>query len=142
MSVDTNEYSGNKNLEIISENYRFNDWMYEQVYKGLRDTNGDILEVGSGLGTFSEKIIQNKSSGSKIVLTDISDIYLLGLKQKYSSNNNVSVRRLDLNNREDYQNIGYEQFDFIISLNVLEHIKDDQFALRELYRMLKKMVCW
>ena len=139
MSVDnSNEYSGNTNLEIISENYRFNDWMFEQVYKGLRHANGNILEVGSGLGTFSEKIIQNRSPGSKIVLTDISEIYLRGLKQKYSSYKNVSVCRLDLNNREEYQNIGYEQFDFIISLNVLEHIKDDQFALRELYRMLKK----
>ena len=29
-------------------------------------------------------------------------------------------------------------FNFIIALNVLEHIKDNQFALQELYRMLKK----
>ena len=29
-------------------------------------------------------------------------------------------------------------FSFIIALNVLEHIKDDHFALQELYRMLQK----
>jgi SAM-dependent methyltransferase len=139
MSVDnTNEYSGNINLEIISENYQFNEWMYEQVNRGLRDMNENILEVGSGLGTFSEKIIHNRLPGSKIVLTDISDKYLLGLKEKYSSYKNVSVHRLDLDNGDDYRNIGYELFDFIIALNVLEHIKDDQFALRELYKMLRK----
>jgi SAM-dependent methyltransferase len=132
------DYSGNTNLEIISENYRFNDWMFRQVNKGLTKTNGNVLEVGSGLGTFSEKIIHNRSPGSKIVLTDISDKYLLGLKEKYSSYKNVTVRKLDLDNGEDYRNIGYELFDFIIALNVLEHIKDDQFALRELHKMLRK----
>jgi ubiquinone/menaquinone biosynthesis C-methylase UbiE len=132
------DYSGNTNLEIISENYRFNDWMFRKVSKGLRETNGNVLEVGSGLGTFSEKIIQYKSLESKIILTDISDKYLRGLKEKYSSHKNVTVRRLDLDSGEDYRKIGYEMFNFIIALNVLEHIKDDQFALQELYRMLKK----
>jgi SAM-dependent methyltransferase len=132
------DYSGNTNLEIISENYRFNDWMFRQISKGLRETNGNILEVGSGLGTFSDKIIQCKSLESKIILTDISDKYLRGLKEKYSSHKNVTVRRLDLDSGQDYRKIGYEMFDFIIALNVLEHIKDDRFALQELYRMLKK----
>ena len=139
MSIENgHDYSGNTNLEIISENYRFNDWMFRQISKGLRETNGNVLEVGSGLGTFSDKIIQCKSLGSKIILTDISDKYLLGLKEKYSSHKNVIVRRLDLDSGEDYRKIGYEMFNFIIALNVLEHIKDDQFALQELYRMLKK----
>lgn len=139
MSIDnSNDYAGHINLEIFSENYRFNDWMFRQVNKGLRDKNGSILEVGSGLGTFSEKIVQDMSPNSKIMLTDISDSYLLRLNEKYSSHKNVSVNRLDLNNIDDYRNIGYEQFDSIIALNVLEHIKDDLFALQELYKMLKK----
>jgi ubiquinone/menaquinone biosynthesis C-methylase UbiE len=132
------DYSGNTNLEIISENYRFNDWMFRQVNKGLRETNGNVLEVGSGLGTFSDKIIQCKSPESKIILTDISDKYLQRLRQKYSSHKNVTVYKLDLDDGEDYSKIGYGMFSFIIALNVLEHLKDDHFALRELYRMLQK----
>jgi ubiquinone/menaquinone biosynthesis C-methylase UbiE len=132
------DYSGNTNLEIISENYRFNDWMFRQINKGLRETNGNVLEVGSGLGTFSDKIIQCKSPESKIILTDISDKYLRRLRQKYSSHKNVTVCRLDLDRGEDYGKIGYGMFSFIIALNVLEHIKDDQFALQELYGMLQK----
>lgn len=139
MSFDNgHDYSGNTNLEIISENNRFNEWMFRQINKGLRETNGNVLEVGSGLGTFSEKIIQCKSPESNIILTDISDKYLRRLKEKYSSHKNVTVRRLDLDCGEDYRKIGYEMFNFIIALNVLEHIKDDQRALQELYRMLKK----
>jgi predicted SAM-dependent methyltransferase len=45
---------------------------------------------------------------------------------------------LDLDRGEDYGKIGYGMFSFIIALNVLEHIKDDQFALQELHRMLQK----
>ena len=82
-------------MEIISENYRFNDWMFRQIRKEKRN-NGNVLEVGSGLGTFSDKIIQCKSLESKIILTDISDKYLRRLKEKYSSHKNVAVRRLDL----------------------------------------------
>jgi ubiquinone/menaquinone biosynthesis C-methylase UbiE len=132
------DYSGNTNLEIFSENHRFNDWMFRQINIGLRETNGNVLEVGSGLGTFSDKIIQCKSPASKIILTDISDKYLLDLRQKYSSYKNVTVCKLDLDNGEDYSKIGYGMFSFIIALNVLEHIKDDHFALQELYRMLQK----
>jgi ubiquinone/menaquinone biosynthesis C-methylase UbiE len=112
--------------------------MFRQINKGLRETTGNVLEVGSGLGTFSDKIIQYKSPETKIILTDISDKYLLRLRQKYSSHKNVTVCKLDLDRSEDYGKVGYGMFSFIIALNVLEHIKDDQFALQELYRMLQK----
>ena len=90
------------------------------------------------MGTFSDKIIQCKSPDSKIILTDISDRYLRRLREKYSSNKNVTVCRLDLDSGEDYGKIGYGMFGFIIALNVLEHIKDDQFALQELYKSVAK----
>ena len=90
------------------------------------------------MGTISDRIIQYNSPESKLILTDIPDKYLRRLKDKYSSRENVSVCRLDLENGEDYRKIGYELFNFIMALNVLEHIKDDKFALQELYRMLKK----
>ena len=50
----------------------------------------------------------------------------------------MTVCRLNLDRGEDYGKIGYGMFSFIIALNVLEHIKDDRFALQELYRMLQK----
>ena len=47
------------------------------------------------------------------------------------------MSRLDLNRIDDYEKIGYEKFDSILSLNVLEHVENDVFALQQLYRMLK-----
>jgi 2-polyprenyl-3-methyl-5-hydroxy-6-metoxy-1,4-benzoquinol methylase len=89
------------------------------------------------LGTFSEKIFRDMRSSSHLMLTDISTRYVQSLKRRYSSFQNVSVDRMDLNSREEYSKIGYGKYDSIIALNVLEHVRDDLLALQELYKMLK-----
>ena len=137
MSANNDDYTGHANLEIISASSRFNEWMYKRIKTGLREKMGNILEVGSGLGTISEKLIRDMGPSSHITLTDISVRYVQLLSIKYSSFKNVSVSRMDLNSGEDYSKIGYEKYDSIIALNVLEHVRDDQLALREIYKMLK-----
>lgn len=106
--------------------------MYEEIFHYL---HGDILEVGSGLGIFSEKII-NDFPQSSIHLTEISQTYISNLKKKFS-NKNVTVSKLDLNSSEDYTKIGYGKFDSIFALNVFEHVERDEFALKQMYDMLK-----
>lgn len=127
------EYKGHKNLEIASEARNFNHWMYGEIYHSLK---GSILEIGSGLGTFSEKIISDFPN-SFVTLTDISPTYLNMLREKFHQKN-VSINKLDLNLREDYEKNGYEKFDSIVALNVLEHVENDEFALEQLYKMLRK----
>jgi SAM-dependent methyltransferase len=146
--MSSDDYSGHSNLEITSQNRRFNNWLYKKISPGLKKV-GNILEIGSGLGTYSEMIIQDMSSNSSsspsssscssshITITDISPTYLEKLKKSFSSSRNVSVSRLDLNCRADYDKIGYEKFDSIVALNVLEHVEKDEFALQQLYKMLK-----
>jgi SAM-dependent methyltransferase len=131
-------YSGHENLEIVSQNSRFNNWIYKEILPGLK---GDILEVGSGIGTFSQKILRDVQH-SHITLTDISLPYIKKLEERFSKSNsnnanNISTYKLDLNCKADYEEIGYEKFDSIIAINVLEHVEDDIFALQELYKMLK-----
>jgi SAM-dependent methyltransferase len=138
MSVNNDDSVGHTNLEIFLESYRFNDWMYRQVKIGLKESIGNILEVGSGLGRISEKIVQDMPPTSHITLTDVSDRYIQTLRNRFLSWKNVSVVKLDLTNKEDYSKIGYEKYDSILALNVLEHVKDDEFALHELYKLLKK----
>lgn len=131
--IDLSEYSGHRNLEVASEGHNFNNWIYEQIFPALQ---GSILEVGSGIGTFSEKIIKNFPN-SKITLTDISTFYVEKLHKKFHGEN-VSIFKLDLNQKEDYEKIGYEKFDSIVAINVLEHVENDIIALQQLYKMLKK----
>ena len=137
-------YSGHENLEIDVCRTHFNNWIYKEIFPGLK---GDILEVGSGIGTFSQKIIRDVQH-SHITLTDISLPYVKKLEERFSksndgnnnninNNNSISICKLDLNCKADYEKIGYEKFDSIIAINVLEHVEDDIFALQQLYKMLK-----
>jgi SAM-dependent methyltransferase len=131
------DYSGHENLEIVLQSLRFNEWMYEQIFPGLK---GDILEVGSGIGTFSEKIIRDLPN-SNITLTDVSLKYVKDLRRKFCdtlNNNRISSYKLDLNCKEDYGKIGYNKFNSIMAINVLEHVENDEFALQQLYEMLKR----
>jgi 2-polyprenyl-3-methyl-5-hydroxy-6-metoxy-1,4-benzoquinol methylase len=138
---ETGYYSGHENLEIVSQNNPFNNWMYDEILPGLK---GDILEVGSGIGTFSEKIIRDFPL-SHITLTDISLAYVKRLEKRFSKSNNnnddddnnISICKLDLNCKEDYDKIGYERFDSIIAINVLEHVENDIYALQQLHKLLK-----
>jgi SAM-dependent methyltransferase len=128
------DYVGHENLELISRSHRFIEWMYGEIKPVL---HGDVLEVGSGIGTFSEKIIRDLPS-SNVTLTDASLTYVRALEERFSNDNNIFSYKLDLNCKRDYERIGYEKFDSILAINVLEHIKNDEFALEELYKMLKR----
>jgi len=117
----------------MAQSHNFNNWMYEEIFPVL---HGDILEIGSGLGTFSEKIIKDFPNSS-ITLSEISTNYLEMLKKKFQSQK-ISIFKLELNSKTDYDKIGYEKYDSIFALNVLEHVKNDEFALEQLYKMLKR----
>lgn len=122
---------GDKNLRLVKKQNNFCDWMYSEIKPYLR---GDILEIGSGLGTYSEKITKD-SKNYKIFLSDINDDYLKKLK-KIFQNQRINCIKLNLEKREDFLKIE-QKFDSIIALNVLEHIKDDVGVLNYLYDLLR-----
>ena len=105
--------------------------MFDEVSPALK---GNILEVGSGLGTFSEHIIERFQEYS-ITLSDVSPIYVKKLEERFGSNR-VDVYKLDLNNSEDFRKISHKKFDSIIAVNVLEHIENDKLALQQLHNLL------
>ncbi|PIR92774.1 hypothetical protein COT99_04385 [Candidatus Falkowbacteria bacterium CG10_big_fil_rev_8_21_14_0_10_43_10] len=122
-----------KNLEIAGQFNNFNEWLYSKIKPYLA---GDILETGSGLGIFSQRITSD-FSGSNIYLSDINKEYLACLRQNFGSNNNVKIIKLDLNNLADFAALGKCKFNGIICLNVLEHVPDDMLALSELKKLLQ-----
>ncbi len=125
-----------QNLEIVADNEKFNDWMYSEIKPFIK---GDILEVGSGLGTFSRRIIQDfLDKAEKIMLSDIDPRYLKNLESTFQ-NQKVKVRKIDLAKAEDFTQLieTGQKFETIICLNVLEHVKDDVLALDNLHKVLR-----
>lgn len=128
----TAEYSheGDKNLEIIDKAHRFTSWLYEQIKPHLK---GDILEIGSGRGTYSQKIVADFPH-SNIMLSDLDEAYATLLKKQFPADH-VASFKLDLLEKDDFASI--PAVDSAFALNVLEHVSDDVLALNHIYNHLK-----
>ncbi|MCK5333846.1 MAG: class I SAM-dependent methyltransferase [Candidatus Aenigmarchaeota archaeon] len=135
VDIMTDIYSrdGNQNLKTIENADKFTDWMYSEVKPYLCK---NILEVGSGIGTYSEKLARDFKD-SKITVSDIDTKYVNNLKTRFRNNKNISCIKLNLENRSDFKNIKHK-VDSAIALNVIEHIEDDVGALNKMYALLEK----
>lgn len=117
-----------KNLEIVAQNERFNEWMFNEIKPFVK---GDVLEVGSGIGTISKRLVRDFDN---VCLTDISDEYISNLKKFRKA----KVTKLNLEKLSDFKKFKEESFDSIVCLNVLEHVKDDLFSVKQMKKLLKK----
>ena len=107
---------------------RYNDWIFKKIqpFIGKR-----ILEVGSGIGNFSEKLVDFSEFA---VLTDCEKKYLSVLEERFKNNRRVKIFNFDLNSSKPQ--IEVLDIDTVICLNVLEHVKDEGNALEQFRRIL------
>ena len=130
-----NALYGTETLEVISEAVRFNRWMYQTIRPHCK---GNVLEAGSGIGNISCFFLED---GSTITLTDFDTEYLPRLQQRFGSYPNLKgVYRIDLEDKDmEVKHAALlSSFDTVFALNVLEHVKDHEQALRNMYKLLKK----
>jgi len=123
---------GMETLKAISEANKFNEWMYQRI---APDCSGKILEIGSGIGNISEFFIKDKA---EIYLSDLRDNYLSFLERNYT-NKAAGILKMDIVDEdfdELYKNV-LGTFDTVFALNVVEHIKDDELALKNITKLLK-----
>src|SRR4051812_5138725 len=97
---NTYSESGNTILERIEKATHFTDWVYDQIKPHLR---GTILEIGSGSGTYSKKILKDFPENT-IVLSDIDERYTQSLKKELANNHrDVAIYTLDLEKESDFK---------------------------------------
>jgi SAM-dependent methyltransferase len=97
----------------------------------------DILEVGAGHGTFTDLLARRQA---RVVATDLSERCVGVLRERFSAATNVEILQGEtgLGTRSG-------PFDTAILINVLEHIEDDDLALRQLWDSLQpggRLVLW
>jgi SAM-dependent methyltransferase len=114
--------AGEKTLRRVSHLTRYNDWLWEQVapFTGRR-----ALEVGAGIGTMTRYLLGREM----VVATDVSPIYMERLKAAFEGHPNVVVRPLDAA-APPPEELQAFHLDTILCLNVLEHIEEDEAALK------------
>lgn len=123
------DISSLKTLESMSQAVWYNRWTIKKFEKYLK---GDILEIGCGIGNFTKDL---KKYG-KVWAIDIQGSYIKELKEK-GEGEGVGVGDIE-KGKYFFKDM---KFDCIVCINVLEHIKDDQKALENIFKLLKKDGC-
>lgn len=125
---------GIETLSVLAHADKLNAWFYDTIKPFC---SGKILEIGSGTGNISHFFIHNKND---ISLSDLRVNYLDSLTERFPDFNKSNFHQLDLVD-PDFDIIHkdkFNSFDTIFALNVVEHILDDQQAIKNCYKLLKK----
>ena len=124
-----NEQYGHRILHQLSHAHRFNRWMAETIKPWVGES---VLEIGAGMGTMTQRMLPRQ----RYVSSDIDPLHLHYLRNLYSDNRRVEVAEVDVEKAEHFEP-HRGQFDTVVCLNVLEHVKEDVAAMRNILSALK-----
>lgn len=115
-------------LENLGESHKFNKWMVSHFKDELK---GNVLwEIGAGTGNISEFFTDYK----KLYLTEFEEKFLNRLKKKFNTPH-ITTEHADLTTL-DLDKYKKRNIDNIICINVLEHIKNDALALKNIAHVM------
>lgn len=107
-------------LESIEYLDNYNEYVFRNIYKNFG--NSPQLDFGCGFGTFIKYV--DRVYAVKVSGYEVNDLAIKTLK-----NRNIKlITNIDSKDSE---------FETIVSMNVLEHIKDDQLIIKQFYKLLK-----
>jgi SAM-dependent methyltransferase len=113
-------------LQTMAKASRFNDAVLEKVRPFL---GKDILEVGTGIGNFTEKL----AARAKVTGVEIVPEFVAEAKRRFPS---LEIERADMGaGIPDF--LRGRSFDTIVCMNVLEHIEDDRRTLADFFKLLR-----
>lgn len=121
------EYGSNI-LGELQQARRFNKWMGDTLRPYLGDR---VLEIGAGIGNLTAQFIPR----DVYVASDINPHYLDYMRSYAIGKPYLRALKVDATRPEDFEALA-GQFDTALMINVLEHVPDEQIALRNLYSAL------
>jgi len=125
---------GETTLEVIAKADKFNRWMYQTIKPYCK---GKVLEIGSGIGNISTFFMEDQF---EIMLTDIRKGYCEKLTSTFEQNPCfLGTEVMDLTDLEFDEKFKSHlgQYDTVFALNVVEHIFDDELALKNCKKLLR-----
>ncbi len=115
-------------LETLSAADRFNDEVWNRVEPFI---GTDILEVGMGIGIFTEKLLVR----GKVFGVDIVPEFVEEARRRLGARPGLESLVADMGAVLP-DSLRGRGFDTIVCMNVLEHIEDDRGTLKRLLSML------
>lgn len=124
MATYTTEIASDK---IVSDN-PIHQRLLKAYYAAMPYVEGNLLEVGCGEGRGVELL--SPLSTKYVALDKITDV----IRRLSESYKNVTFKQAVV---PPFKGIDDNSFDVVVSFQVIEHIEDDEFFLREIHRVLK-----
>ena len=109
----------------------FNRWMFSRFEPYIGDR---VLEAGCGIGNFTEQLLDRE----RLVCVDIDQFYVEVIARRFGHLENVRTDAFDLSDQATLRGLSEERIDTIISVNVLEHVEDDEAVLAGFNDVLEK----
>lgn len=117
---------GFQTLKFFAQLYNYNRWLFDIFSPYLQ---GEILEIGCGIGTLTKFILKKR----KVSCIDLVPEYVEIVKKR------LGLEKVVVGDITDLNTFWHgELYDTIVCLNVLEHIVEDELALKNMYSILKK----
>lgn len=129
--IYTNFHQNTKSQNKI---VNLNNFTYKLILNTLEKyikSNENILDIGCGAGTLA---LYCASKGSNVLGIDISP---KAIKEAQQSAKNMSMNNLKFEVRKFPEEYPNKKFDMIICTEVIEHLEDDERALKIIYKLLK-----
>lgn len=117
--------TGEETLESMGQAIWYNNWTMKKIVPYLKS---DVLEVGCGIGNFTRTL----TDYGRVWAIDIKESYISQLKKSAGSKMNVGLGDIE----KGKYFFDKRKFNSIVCLNVLEHIDNDNQALKNLYQLL------
>lgn len=120
------DIAGKNTLEAMARAKWYNKWLFSLMEEHL---GGEILEVGAGIGNFTSLLAKK----GNVTVIDIRKDYVRNLKNDFGSHVLAGLGDVE----KDRYFFGVRKFDTVVCLNVLEHIKDEYKAMKNMFNLLK-----
>lgn len=122
------KYQGISTLEVLIEAKNYNKWIADEI---LSHISAPVLEIGAGTGNLTAFCLKK----TPFYISDKDAGLVRSLKKRFSNEKNIFFNVLDITKKQK-QLVGF--FSTIFAINVLEHIKDDEAALKNIHNLLKQ----
>jgi glycosyltransferase involved in cell wall biosynthesis len=120
---------GSRILSELEHARRFNHWMA----KTLRPFIGDrVLEIGAGIGNLTNQFIPREL----YLASDINPHYIRYLESYSFGKPYLHVLNVDAGEPEHFEGLD-RKFDTALMINVLEHVSDEEVALKNLWSAIE-----
>lgn len=119
-----------EDLAKLAQARRLTDWLGAQF---AQDVRGRVLEVGAGIGTFTDQLLAN--GAESVVAVEPDPATAATLEGRFAADERVKVLRDELPELSLLAARG-DAFDLVVCQNVLEHIDDDGTAVARMAALL------